>query len=186
MKIAVKNMVCNRCIAAVERIFKQSGVPVKNVILGEVETLKDISPEQLSEIEKKLKESGFAILENHSQKQIEKIKTGIVGKISELDIEENFRLSDFVSELLHKDYSALSKLFSQHENMTLEQYFILQKIEKAKELIIYNEFTLTEISQKLGYKSVQHLSNQFRKITGFSPTQFLQSKNRKRIGIDRV
>ncbi len=134
----------------------------------------------------KLKSNGFEILEDASKKQIGKIKTLVINKISETNISENFILSEFLTAHLHKDYSAISKLFSQNENVTLEQYFILQKIEKVKELLIYKEFTLTEISQKLGYKSVQHLSNQFRKITGFSPTQFLKSKERKRIGLDEV
>ncbi|RZJ40866.1 MAG: AraC family transcriptional regulator, partial [Chryseobacterium sp.] len=139
----------------------------------------------LSKLDSKLQLTGFEILEDSSKKQIEKIKNLLVEKIAEEDIAEDFMLTEYISSQMNKDYSSLSKLFSQNESVTLEQYFILQKIEKVKELLLYKEFNLTEISQKLGYKSVQHLSSQFKKITGFSPTQFLNSKE-KRIALDQV
>ncbi|MCD9854635.1 AraC family transcriptional regulator [Epilithonimonas sp. JDS] len=176
MKISVKNMVCNRCISAVQAIFDELKIEISNIDLGEVETKGQVSGNNLASLNSKLKSTGFEILEDSSKKQIEKIKNLIIQKISEEDIAENFILSEFIISGLHKDYSAISKLFSLNENVTLEQYFILQKIEKVKELLLYKEFNLTEISLKLGYKSVQHLSNQFKKITGFSPTQFLNSK----------
>jgi hypothetical protein len=186
MKIAVKNMVCNRCIAAVESIFEELKIDINQITLGEVETKNEISDKDLENLNYKLKSTGFEILEDSSKKQIEKIKNLIIQKISEEDISESFLLSEFFSSELHKDYSSISKLFSQNESVTLEQYFILQKIEKVKELLLYKELNLTEISQKLGYKSVQHLSNQFKKITGFSPTQFLKAKDKKRIALDKV
>ena len=144
-----------------------------------------ISDDDLQKLSTRLRSTGFEILEDSTKKQIEKIKNLIIQKISEEDIEEYFVLSDFLSSGLNKDYSAISKLFSQNENLTLEQYWILQKMEKVKELLLYKEFNLTEISLKLGYKSVQHLSNQFKKMTGFSPTQFVHSKE-KRIALDKV
>ncbi len=186
MKIAVKNMVCNRCIAAVESILEDLKIEVDSISLGEVETISEISNQELETLNSKLKSTGFEILEDASKKQIEKIKTLMIQKIAEEDLGDDFILSEFLSSGLHKDYSSISKLFSQNENITLEQYFILQKIEKVKELLLYKEFNLTEISQKLGYKSVQHLSNQFKKITGFSSTQFLNSKEKKRIALDKV
>lgn len=178
-------MVCNRCISAVEAIFDELKIEVSDINLGEVETKNEISDKDLNQLNAKLKSTGFEILEDSSKKQIEKIKNLIIQKTSEEDISDDFIISEFLSSELNKDYSAISKLFSQNENVTLEQYFILQKIEKVKELLLYKEFNLTEISQKLGYKSVQHLSNQFKKITGFSPTQFLNSKE-KRIALDKV
>ena len=179
-------MVCNRCIAAVESILEEFKIDINQISLGEVETKNEISDKELQALSLKLKSTGFEILEDSTKKQIEKIKTLIIQIISDEDLGDDFILSEFLSSELHKDYSSISKLFSQNENVTLEQYFILQKIEKVKELLLYKEFNLTEISQKLGYKSVQHLSNQFKKITGFSPTQFLNSKEKKRIALDKV
>lgn len=185
MKISIKNMVCNRCISAVQTIFDELKIDVSHINLGEVEIKNHISPKDLQNLNFKLQSTGFEILEDSSKKQIEKIKNLIIQKISEEDIMEDFVMTEFLSSELNKDYSAISKLFSQNENVTLEQYYILQKIEKVKELLLYKEFNLTEISLKLGYKSVQHLSSQFKKITGFSPTQFLNSKE-KRIALDKV
>jgi len=179
-------MVCNRCITAVKSIFDGLKITTDTITLGEVETKNELSEAQLGTLNAKLKSDGFEILQDASEKQIERIKAIIINKIRQADLDDNFLLSEFLSSELHRDYSSISKLFSQNENVTLEQYFILQKIEKAKELLLYKEFNLTEISQKLGYKSVQHLSNQFKKITGFSPTQFLKSKEKKRIALDEV
>lgn len=186
MKIFIKNMVCSRCIAAVDSIFNNMGIDVSQISLGEVETQNHLSDNTLRTLDLKLKSIGFEIVQDATQKLIEKIKTLVIQKVSEEDLPDDFVLSQFLSSALHRDYSALSKLFSQNENVTLEHYFILQKIEKVKELLLYRERNLTEISQKLGYKSVQHLSAQFRKITGLSPTQFLNSKERKRIALDKI
>ncbi|MCS3529186.1 AraC family transcriptional regulator [Chryseobacterium sp. JUb7] len=184
MKIFIKNMVCGRCISAVSAIFGENNIQVKSINLGEVETETDISEEDLDSIEEILIKTGFERIKDSSHQLIEKIKNLIIVKISELDIAENFLLSEFLSSAFHKDYSSLSKTFSQNENITLEQFFILQKIEKVKELLLYNEFTLTEIAGKLGYKSVQHLSSQFRNSTGFTPTEFKKLKVHNRKPLD--
>lgn len=171
---------------AVSKIFNDLEIKTISVQLGEVETKNLLSKTELSLLNSELKKIGFEILEDVAHQQIEAVKKLIIQKIATLDIPEDFLLSEFLSGKMYKDYSAISKLFSQNENITLEQFFILQKIEKVKELLFYNEFTLTEISGKLGYKSVQHLSAQFKNITGFTPTEFKKLKDNRRISIDKV
>lgn len=186
MKIYIKNMVCNRCISAVENVFIDLGIGFVSVNLGWVETISEISKNKLKILNENLVKIGFEIIENATQKQIENIKKLIIEKVQNLDIEEKFLLSKYLSEKLSKEYSNISKIFSQTENITLEQYFIVQKIEKVKELLIYRELTLSQIADKLGYKTVQHLSQQFKKITGFSPSQFIELKEKKRLPIDLI
>ena len=186
MQIFIKNMVCNRCITAVEDVFRNSEIDFVSVNLGWVETSNDLSNNKLQKLNENLQKIGFEILENASQKQIEIIKKLILEKVQNLDINEDFLLSKYLSEQLNKEYSNISKIFSQTENITLEQYFILQKIEKVKELLIYRELTLSQIADKLGYKTVQHLSQQFKKTTGFSPSQFQELKEKKRLPIDLI
>ena len=179
-------MVCNRCITAVEDVFRNSEIDFVSVNLGWVETSNDFSKNKLQKLNENLQKIGFEILENASQKQIEIIKKLILEKVQNLDINEDFFFFFYLSEQLNKEYSNISKIFSQTENITLEQYFILQKIEKVKELLIYRELTLSQIADKLGYKTVQHLSQQFKKITGFSPSQFQELKEKKRFPIDLI
>ena len=186
MTIHIKNMVCNRCITAVEDVFRNSEIDFVSVNLGWVETSNDLSNIKLQKLNENLQKIGFEILEDASQKQIETIKKLILEKVQNLDINEDFLLSKYLSDQLNKEYSSISKVFSQTENITLEQYYILQKIEKVKELLIYRELTLSQIADKLGYKTVQHLSQQFKKITGFSPSQFQELKEKKRLPIDLI
>lgn len=186
MNLRIKNMVCERCITAVQNIFDDLKIDISTLELGEIETVKKLNQKELTNLDVQLKKLGFQILEDFSRKQIEQIKKFIILKINELDISEDYVLSKFIGEKLAKDYSLLSKHFSINENVTLEQYFILQKIEKVKELLLYDEFSLTEISHKLGYKSVQHLSAQFKNSTGFTPTSFKKLKSKNRISLDQV
>lgn len=179
-------MVCGRCIAAVSNIFNERNIKITQISLGEVETEDEISKTDIQFIENRLKETGFERIKDVTHQLVDKIKNLIIIKVGKLDIDENFLLSKFLSVELHKDYSSLSKAFSQNENITVEQFFILQKIEKVKELLLYNEFTLTEIAGKLGYKSVQHLSSQFRNTTGFTPTEFKKLKVHNRKPLDQV
>ena len=186
MKLYIKNMVCNRCIAAVEKLLNDLNFEVSTIELGEVEIKGYLETEELQKLDDRLQENGFRLLEDASQQLIEKVKKVIILLTDGLDIAEDFILSKFLAEKLHRDYSAVSKLFSQNENVTLEQYFILQKIEKVKELLLYGEFSLTEISGKLGYKSVQHLSTQFKNVTGFTPSAFKKLKQKNRIPLDKI
>lgn len=169
---------------AVSEIFKNLKIETNSVQLGEVETKHNLSKSELSKLNSELQKIGFEILKDASHKQIEATKKFIIQKISELDIAENFILSEFIADKLNKEYSSVSKLFSQNAGITLEQFFILQKIEKVKELLFYKEFTLTEIAGKLGYKSVQHLSSQFKNITGFTPSVFKKLKMNTRKPLD--
>lgn len=179
-------MVCGRCISAVEKIFGDENIALKSVALGEVNTQEKLSKEKIITLSSQLQSQGFELLEDSTAQEIEKVKTHIISIINSMDIAEDFVLSKSLSQLLHRDYSTISKNFSQVENTTLEQYFILQKIEKVKELLSYNEFSLTEIAGKLGYKSVQHLSSQFKMITGFTPSEFKKVKNVHRVALDKI
>ena len=179
-------MVCTRCIMAVKEEFEKSGIKPLSVIMGEVELEKEPSEKKLADIDTKLKSLGFEILDSQKQKLIEKMKTLLIEKVQSGEIEEHFILSDFISRKLHREYSQLSRLFSEVEGMTVEQFFILQKIEKVKEWIVYDEQTLSEIAWKLGYSSVAHLSAQFKKVTGLTPSIFKKPGSPHRKSIDAV
>lgn len=179
-------MVCNRCIMVVKQEFEKAGFNPVEVRMGEVELSTPVSHEQLKKIDNRLKEFGFEILGNQNQKQIEKIKNYLIEKVQSGEIEEHFSISDFLSRKLNKEYSQISRLFSEVEGITIEQFFILQKIEKVKEWIVYDELTLSEIAWKLGYSSVAHLSSQFKKVTGLTPSNFKKTGERKRKSLDNI
>jgi len=172
MKLLIKNMVCPRCIMSVERLLGEQGLVARSVRLGEAEIEGAPGPEALEALANALLHLGFELLDDQKKQQIERMKTLLLQKVQVGEIEEHFSLSRFLSGALHKDYSNLSRLFSEVEGITLEQFFILQKIEKVKEWLIYGEYTLSEMAWKLGYSSTQHLSSQFKKVTGMTPSQF--------------
>jgi AraC family transcriptional regulator len=145
-----------------------------------------VQAKQLQNIGKKLNELGFEILNNQKQKLIEKIKNLIVKKVQSGEIEEHFSIIEFLGQSIPKDYSQLSRLFPEVEGITIEQYFILQKIEKVKEWLVYNELTLSEIAWKLGYSSIAHLSSQFKRITGLTPSEFKKVGNNHRKSLDKI
>lgn len=187
MEVHIKNMVCGRCIKSVTTIFQQTGVVPESVELGVVKLKEDLSEEQTQQIKAELEAEGFAWIDDQKAKLIDDIKRIIIELVhySELD-EMNKNLSDYLSSKLNRDYHYLGTLFSSIENTTVEQYFILQKIEKVKEWLAYNEFTLSEVAFKLGYSSVAHLSAQFKKVTGFTVSQFRQLKEHHRKPLDKV
>ncbi len=178
-------MVCNRCKWVVKTELEKLGHDVMVMRLGEVELKNDASPEQVGMIEKKLHEFGFELISDRSSQLIEQIKTLIIQLVQDPEQLEKQNLSDYLSKTLYKDYSALSKLFSEVEGITIEQFFILQKIERTKELLVYDEKSLTQIAFDLGYSSVAHLSNQFKKVTGMTPSQF-KSLRGERKPLDEV
>jgi len=164
----------------VKSTIEKLGLHPMQVELGEV-TLQenDISPvkEQLKE---ELQSFGFDLLDNKKTKTIEKIKNRIIDLVQNKNSELQILLSDYLTQELHQDYSALSNLFSQVEGITIEKYYILQKIEKVKELLVYDELTLSEIAFQLNYSSVAYLSNQFKKVTGLTPSHFKKMRTIKR------
>lgn len=167
-------MVCPRCISSVAQLLEQNGLIAKSVRLGEIELTTAAHKDTLEKFALALKESGFELLDDQRMQLIEQIKNLLIQKVQSGNIEDHFSISKFLTEHIFKDYSAISKLFSEVEGITLEHFFILQKTEKIKELLIYNELSLGQIAVDLGYSSTQHLSNQFKKLTGMTPTQFKQ------------
>lgn len=185
--IYIKNMVCPRCIKVVKEEMEKLGYTVKNIKLGEV-VLEHSSKIDIDLIKNSLVNNGFELLDNDQFKLIEKIKIFIIEYIhyQSEDKKTHEKLSDYLSKKMGYSYQYLSNLFSSLENQTIEHYIISQRIEKVKELIFYNELNLSEISYRLGYSSVQHLSSQFKKVTGFTPSKFKKLKNKSRIPLDKL
>ena len=185
-KLHIKNMVCPRCILAVQQILDKLKYNYKNVNLGEVEFHESLSPEQKDVFEKEIKAIGFELIDDRKSRMIEKIKNSIIQKIHHSNDDLNIKWGDFVSEQLNYDYKYLSMLFSSIESITLEQFIIRQKTERIKELIVYDELTLSEIGYQLGYNNVAHLSAQFKKVTGMTPTQFKKTVENRRKTLDNI
>jgi YesN/AraC family two-component response regulator len=187
MILHIKNMVCDRCIMAVRQLLDQQGIAYKNVQLGQVELSTTPPAEKLSSLREELNKLGFELLDDKRSQVVEKIKNIIISLIQGYNSEEmNLKLSAHLQEKLNLDYHYLSTLFSSVEGITIERFAILQRIEKAKELLVYNEKNLSEIAYDLGYSSVQHLSQQFKKITGLTPSGFKELKENKRNTLDSL
>lgn len=186
MKLFVKNMVCNRCIMVVRSEMEKLGFTLLSVSLGEVEVKENPTPEQVKKIDSILESLGFKLIDDKRSRLIEQIKTAIVELVHYKNNQTDINLSDYLSEHLHHDYNYISNLFSEVEGITIEKYFIAQKIEKVKELLVYDELTLSQIASDLNYSSTAYLSNQFKKITGLTPTHFKAIKTDKRKPLDKV
>jgi AraC-like DNA-binding protein len=183
----IKNMVCDRCIRVVREELERTGYKVEDVKLGEVKINSGSKEIDLNEISKVLEENGFELLGDKQAKLIEDVKIALINLIyNHPEMLEKISLSKYLADKFHSSYQHISSLFSSKEGITIERYFINQKTEKAKELLVYNELTLSEISYQLGYSSVQHLSNQFKKITGFTPSDFKKLRDKKRLPLDKV
>lgn len=181
-------MVCHRCVLAVEDILNSLAIPFLKVLFGEIHLPVELTVEQKDLLRKKLENIGFELIDNHMSGLIEKIKTYIIKKArNELDDMDNvMKLSQYISGKLHHEYTYLSSLFSSVEGRTIENFFIEQRIEKAKELLIYGQMTLSEIAFELEYSSVAHLSSQFKKITGLTPSYFKQMGASRRKSVDNI
>jgi YesN/AraC family two-component response regulator len=177
-------MVSNRCKMIVKAELEKSGLHYKTVDLGEAEIEENISLAQWDELNAALKRSGIELMDNKKSILIEKIKNVIVEQVhhSEGPLEINFSL--YLSQKLNHDYTYLANLFSESQSVTIEHFYIAHKLERAKELMIYDELNLTEIAWKMGYSSVAHLSNQFKKLTGLTPSDFKKLKYKTRVNLE--
>jgi AraC-like DNA-binding protein len=186
MKLYIKNMVCGRCEMAVQLELEKMQISILSMQLGEVELSRDLEETEKQTLAKNLNALGFELLDDKISKTIERIKNLIIDLVHYQNEKLKINLSTYLSEDLKQDYSTLSNLFSETEGTTIEHYFIAQKIERAKELLLYNELTLSEIAIQLHYSTVAHLSNQFKKVTGFTPSHFKKLKVVKRKQIDNL
>ena len=185
-KVFIKNMVCNRCIVVVQDEMKKLGLEIENIKLGEVTLEKDLTSGQRVALQEILVPLGFEVIDDKKSRIIEQIKNVIINLVHYEDNNLKSNLSDVLSKKLNHDYNYLSSLFSEVESTTIEKYFIAQKIEKVKELLVYDELSLSEIAIQLNYSSVAYLSNQFKKVTGLTPSYFKQIKEDKRKPLDKL
>jgi AraC-like DNA-binding protein len=170
----------------VKSVFENIGIKPISIVLGEVDIEENLNKKQHEDLNHQLKNLGFEIIDDKKSRLIEKIKNSIITIIHHQPEKIQINLSKNLSEQLTMDYSAISQLFSQIEGTTIEQYYISQKIERVKELIVYDELSLKEIAFQLGYSSIAYLSNQFKKVTGLTPTHFKALKESKRRNIEDI
>jgi AraC-like DNA-binding protein len=185
-KLLIKNMVCQRCVLTVENIFKELNLPFHKVSLGEVDLVEKPTVEELQKIENELGKVGFELIEKRVNKIIEDVKKVVLEYLNLGIDNQNLKLSSFITKKIPYEYSYLSDLFSSVEGKTIEQFHILQRIEKVKELLVYDQLSLTEISYQAGFSSVHHLSAQFKKVTGLTPSHFKKIGVEKRKSLDRL
>ena len=179
-------MVSNRCKMAVKEELKKLGLHFIMVDLGEVEIMENLSGEQREQLKIVLSNEGFELMDDKKAVLIDKIKNAIIEMVHQSDEMIKVNFSDYLSGKLNHDYTYMANLFSEVQGTTIEQFMISHKIERIKELIIYDELNITEIAWKMNYTSVAHLSNQFKKMTGLSPTQFKQLKDKKRNPLEEI
>ncbi|HAD14821.1 MAG TPA: AraC family transcriptional regulator [Saprospirales bacterium] len=184
--VFIKNMVCNRCIMAVRDSLEKIGLVPVNLQLGEVTFEHTLSGTDKAAMEKALVPLGFALIDDKKSRLIERIKNLIIELVHQRNNELQTNLSDYLSSQLHHDYPYLSALFSEVEGNTIEKYYIAQKIERVKELLVYDELSLSEIAFQLNYSSVAHMSSQFKKVTGLTPSFFKQIRLEKRKPLDQL
>lgn len=186
MKLFIKYRVSTRCKKVVKEELKKIGLHFIIVDLGEIEIMENISEDKRALLRKGLANSGLELMDDKKAILIEKIKNVIIEMVHYSEEMPKVNYSDYISEKLHHDYTYLSNIFSEVKGMTIQQFIITHKIERAKELLLYDEYNLTEISYKLNYSSVAHLSNQFKKVTGLTPSHFKKLKEKRRNPIEEI
>lgn len=182
MTLHIKNMVCLHCIMALKQLLKELDISYNHIELGAIILNEKLSKEKLAELSTGLNTLGLALIDDRRSRIIEKIKTTIINLMHEDDDDDekrNQNISSILSRELNYDYNYLSNLFSESEGITIEKFVIAQRIDRVKELLVYDELTLSEIAYRLGYTSTAHLSNQFKKITGLTPSYFKKIKKQK-------
>lgn len=182
----IKNMVCPRCIMAVQGILDKMGIPYATVTLGEITLKEELLGEIREDLNIRLEKIGFTIINDRKSQLIEQMKNLVIDKVHRSKSLEGVKWPEYITNALNLEYKYLSSLFSSVESITFEQYIINQKIERVKELLVYDELSLKEIAYQLDYSSVAYLSNQFKKITGMTPTQFKTSVTHNRKSLDDV
>jgi AraC-like DNA-binding protein len=186
MRLFIKYMVSIRCVSAVKKVLKDCNIHPENTQLGEIEIPDSTNKDQLSLLESKLKAIGFELMEDKKAQMIEKTINVIIDMIHNQEDNPKMNYSEYISQKIHFDYTYISNVFSHLKGMTIQHFIILHKIERIKELIIYNELTISEIAWKMNYSSAAHLSNQFKKMTGLSPSTFKALKIRLRTPIEEL
>ena len=186
MVLRIKNMVCDRCVMVVRAELERAGCRVAAVQLGEAEIEGELSSECKEELARRLEALGFELLEDRRARMIEAVKRAVIELVRAEEVMPDVRLSEYLQERLRVDYRQISTLFSETEGRTVEKYFIAQKIERVKELLVYDELSLGEIAFRLGYSSVAHLSAQFKQVTGMTPSRYKLMGSAGRRTIDSV
>lgn len=179
-------MVCQRCVMTVEHILRNASIPFRIVIMGEVELERKLDERESDGLREELRRVGFELIETRTNKIIEDIKLAVLDYLATPSEAQSKNLSSFITDRVPNDYSYLSDLFSSVEGKTIERFFILQRTERVKELLVYDQLSLTQISYQTGYSSVHHLSAQFKKVTGLTPSHFKKIAGEKRKGLDQV
>ena len=179
-------MVCSRCQMVVKTELEKLGVRYVDVNIGEVNTIEDVPRDKLDQLDMALRKAGLMLMDDKKSILVEKIKGAVIELVHYTEEQINTNLSDYLSEKLNYDYTYLANLFSEVKGITIERFYLTHKIERVKELIVYDELNLSEIAYKLHYSSVAHLSNQFKKITGLTPTHFKKLKNKRRGTLEDV
>ena len=186
MKLHIKNMVCDRCKMVLKNELNKLALHYGKIELGEVDVMEDLTPDQIESLNSGLRYFGLELLDDKKSILVEKIKTIIIELIHYTDDQIKVNLSDYLSEKLDRNYTYLANIFSEVKSTTIEQFYISHRIEKAKELLVYDDLNLTEIAWKLHYSSVAHLSYQFKRKTGLTPSQFKSQKNKNRVPLGNV
>jgi AraC-like DNA-binding protein len=186
LRLYIKNMVCIRCKMVVKSELERLGLKYSVIELGEAEINSDISDDTKAKLDAALQKQGLELMDDRKSMLIEKIKTVIIELIHYSDYPLKINLSDYLTSKINYDYTYLANLFSEVQGTTIEHFFIYHKIERVKELLVYDELNLKEIAYKLHYSSVAHLSNQFKKVTGLTPSHFKQLKHKRRISLENL